>query len=364
MNSHKRFVTLLLISTLSFVFASDILCAQAQKYYTKQDTWLETLIAWHMAYAQRPQATAAPAPMPDFGASDFTIMAWIRTEEDGTIMAKCPPKGSWAAQGKTFFVSGGRLAMDIGWVGAIGGNKRIADNKWHHVALTGGKNEFTFYVDGAKDADEMLAAKSDVESHVVKIGYTNDNFPGSSAFEGDLDEVRLYHKKLTAKQIEACYKDPTSAPTVALAGYWPFDTDGTDASGSNNHAVKMAGAKIAEGKIGKALSLNGKGQVLLPSSGEVDLADSAWLLLEKDFTDKDSLEQMEWTRNDSIWDRKWDAGDFEDIFTRYAEATTKPEAFAKQANELAANLENRQQAIEILTLYYNSKRHEQLDKIL
>ena len=364
MNSHKRFVGLLLISTLSFVFASDIVCAQAQTYYTKQDTWLETLIDWRIVYAQRPEASDAPAPMPNFGDSDFTIMAWIRTEKDGTIMAKCPPKGRWAAQGKTFFISGGRLAMDIGWVGAIGGNKRVADNKWHHVALTGGNNEFTFYVDGAKDADGMLAGKSDVDSHVVKIGYTNDNFPGASAFQGDLDEVRLYHKKLTAQQIEACCKDPGSSPTVGLAGYWPFDSDGTDASGSNNHAAKMTGAKIADGKIGKALNLNGKGMVLLPSSGEVDLTDSVWLLLEKDFTDKDSLEQIAWTRDDGIWDRKWEAGDFEDLFARYAEATKKPQSFAKRASRLAANLDNREQAVEILTLYYNSKRCEQLDKIL
>ena len=38
---------------------------------------------------------------------------------------------------KTLWVVNGVLNLDTGWVGNVADTKNIADNKWHHIAVTG-----------------------------------------------------------------------------------------------------------------------------------------------------------------------------------------------------------------------------------
>jgi len=64
---------------------------------------------------------------------DFSITARIRTMTDGTIFCKANDQGPWVPNGKTFFVRGGRLCYDIGWVGAVQSKKKVDDGRWHDV---------------------------------------------------------------------------------------------------------------------------------------------------------------------------------------------------------------------------------------
>ena len=48
------------------------------------------------------------------------------------LAAQVPVEGKWAAQGKTFFVRGGKLDFDIGWVGAVTSRGRVADGRDRH----------------------------------------------------------------------------------------------------------------------------------------------------------------------------------------------------------------------------------------
>lgn len=346
------------------IISAQTLTEQAAEYYTARDNWQDTLVEWHKSYARRKEADKIPTPLPDFGDSGFTAMAWIRTTSDGTIIAKCPSEGNWAQQGKTFFVRGGKLAMDIGWVGAISGGTRVADGKWHHVALAGKDNEFAFYVDGIADGGGMLLAKPDVKDHVLKIGYTNSNFPGSSGFEGDIDEVRLYHKKLNTQQVKACCANAKSFTDSSLVGYWPLDKDGTDASGSNNHIATMIGTKVTDGRIGNAMHLDGKGQLLLPVAGQTDLSGAVWELLKENFTDAASLRQMAWELEDRIWERKWTPGDWKDLADRYAEAVKEPEDMAQKAAQLREIIKTSSDLLALRDLYYNSKLYSKVRAVM
>ena len=76
------------------------------------------------------------------------------------------------------------------------------NNGWHHVALTYNGSHVTFYVDGV--ADQALSAKhSSLESFtnaVLNIGYSDN---GLDHFNGDIDEVRIYNRALSASEILA-----------------------------------------------------------------------------------------------------------------------------------------------------------------
>ena len=77
---------------------------------------------------------------------DFTIYARIRTKQGGTILAETPQQGDWKPDGQTFFIRGGRVCFDIGWAGNVESKQKVADGKWHDVAVTHDKatGETTF----------------------------------------------------------------------------------------------------------------------------------------------------------------------------------------------------------------------------
>ena len=93
--------------------------------------------------------------------ADFTITARIKTTTDGTIVGMTKPEGAWAPNGKVFFVGGGKLAYDIGWVGQIRSATSVNDGKWHDVALrwTEQTGLAEFFIDGKGAGNGTLRPK-------------------------------------------------------------------------------------------------------------------------------------------------------------------------------------------------------------
>ena len=142
----------------------------------------------------------------DLTSADYTIFARIKTAEGGTIFAKAPRSGAWAPDGKTFFVRGGRLGFDIGWVGVVQSNRRVNDGKWHWVAIacehqSGG---IRLYQDGRVVGRGTLKPKGSVSNHVVRLAYTSPNFPENDrGFAGEIAQIRFYQRCLDGDQLKA-----------------------------------------------------------------------------------------------------------------------------------------------------------------
>lgn len=159
-------------------------------------------------------------PETDFLENDLTVAAWIKTGRNGTILSKTAPEGPWVRDGKTFFVRGGRLAFDIGWVGAVSGRTPVADDRWHHVAFSHDHRDGTvrLYVDGAPDGEGELQPNAPVSGHVVRLGFTAENFPGQPWFHGLMDDVRIYGRRLASAEIASLAgREPPETGSLAAA---------------------------------------------------------------------------------------------------------------------------------------------------
>jgi hypothetical protein len=141
--------------------------------------------------------------------TDFTWSAWIKTSSDGTVLCLAPATGDWAQGGKSLFVRNGLLTVDVGWVGALASTMTVNDDRWHHVAMTtrfetdGTNDTTTLYIDG-----QAVASRNNwnMNAHaetglIVKIGFTNGNFPANPWFNGLIDEVRIYSGVLTSEEL-------------------------------------------------------------------------------------------------------------------------------------------------------------------
>ncbi|MDP6633771.1 MAG: SUMF1/EgtB/PvdO family nonheme iron enzyme [Phycisphaerae bacterium] len=197
--------------------------------------------------------------LPDFSGA-FTVTAWVRTKAAGTIFAKTPPSGPWAPGGKSLFVgTNGRVSYDIGWSGSFSGRTKISDDKWHHVALVGDSGKQRIYIDGKNDGQGSLASSGDVKGAVGIIGFTAREYPKPSHFTGLVDELCVYNRAMSEREIS----DASRKPQRGLVGHWAFEGTGSDSSSRRNHAVKMTGVKFVPGKVGRALELAGRGSIVL-----------------------------------------------------------------------------------------------------
>ncbi len=131
----------------------------------------------------------------DLDLHDLTVAAWIHTTNDGTIFAVAPRDGQWAPNGATLFLRGGRLSLDVGWVGVVSGGPKVDDGWWHHVAATWRheRGSVRLFVDGELVASGELPMKNDAvhDGFVARFGWTNENFPAVSRFSGYMDGLML-----------------------------------------------------------------------------------------------------------------------------------------------------------------------------
>lgn len=152
------------------------------------------------------------------GANARTVSAWIKaglptTAGDKPIVAWGPNSSSnkW-----TFLMnSAGRLRLEAtgGWVV---GTRLINDGQWHHVAVTFSNDgtpttlDVRLYVDGTLEtiSTSQSVAINTTTSGDVKIGSDVQ----SRFWKGQLDEVRIYDRALTAAEIlEAAQPNDTTS---------------------------------------------------------------------------------------------------------------------------------------------------------
>ncbi|MFO1511790.1 MAG: LamG-like jellyroll fold domain-containing protein [Verrucomicrobiota bacterium] len=129
-------------------------------------------------------AEIAPSQPIEFLRTDLTFAAWINTREDGTILAQTQLDEPWMPDGKSWFINGGRLTFDVGWVGAVASSTPVADGRWHHVAMTWSHTDglVMLFVDGQSVGSGHLQPRKEFPSPVLRVGFTAPNFPKSPWF--------------------------------------------------------------------------------------------------------------------------------------------------------------------------------------
>jgi hypothetical protein len=166
--------------------------------------------------------TAADDDELDFGTGDLTIESWIRTDASGVRPICDKRSGGTDPQGYTLFLVNGvlgfQMADDVGsgcncGPGAVCNNyiasgPNIADNAWHHVAVTVDRDgEGVLYVDGA-DVLAFTPRTGDISNdslYWVGRRHPNDCAGSEAYWIGGMDELSMYTRALGPEEIYAIY---------------------------------------------------------------------------------------------------------------------------------------------------------------
>jgi hypothetical protein len=162
---------------------------------------------------------------------DFTYTAWIR----GSLyapqhMGSPPPVMPWEGQSERpiytarntlggypgnahitqFLVREGKLAANIWGTRAsvfMSGTKTVLDDTWHFVTLTKSASGVRLYVDGVLDAESRVdvgAAATHLGSYW--IGRERNGMHSARLWSGELDEVAVFNKALSAAEVQHYYE--------------------------------------------------------------------------------------------------------------------------------------------------------------
>jgi uncharacterized repeat protein (TIGR01451 family) len=144
---------------------------------------------------------------------NFTIEAWIkRASLTGTSMDN-PPSGAIFGGGAGSYVfalgTDGLLVLGHVGIGTALGSVAITDLEWHHVAVAKDGQNVGFYVDGAP-AGVANYAQSYTFNTPFGVGalgapFVTDQVGRWYGFWGQIDEVTVYSRPLTAAEIQAVF---------------------------------------------------------------------------------------------------------------------------------------------------------------
>ncbi len=348
--------------------------------YVKKATWVETMIGSVEAKVRADNDAGRGMRIPRFDRGDFTVMMWFKTGSNGVLFAKTKagavdkPGAYRLDLRETAPGRAARMYFQRNHCGHLRVRQTLVAEKWHHVAVTQAGKDQQLYIDGRR-----AGGRNTSRDRIRGAETVNDSFliGGNEGFTGLIDEVRLYNRCLSPQQVKA--HAGTSAPTAPTVGLSPtgagagrsasagsgkekglvawlrFEGDGKDASGMGNHAAAMIRCEFAEGKIGRALKLNGRGsRVEVPA---VD--DSAFLAALRARSEKDFPGEAlasGWEADDGIWEARWAPGDFGVLARRYAKASARDREIQTQALAAAGKATDLAALRAVRELYLKSRR--------
>ncbi len=179
--------------------------------------------------------------------TDTAVSMWFRTTQSGGGLY-CATNANRTSYDRDIYLNGGNIHSRIWNVEVISSTgKNYADGEWHQVVHTfggvaGGQK---LYVDGVLVASgNKSASVFNTQTH-VQIGYAISS--PTKFFNGQLDDVRVWNRALTAAEAQALAQRGGTAnypnpPSAGIIGGAPLKLDWLAPTGATSHDIYLSGS--------------------------------------------------------------------------------------------------------------------------
>lgn len=257
------------------------------------------------------------SPTLDVGAGDFTYSLWFRYAAGSTTPDQALVWAYGTGSGSPQLWVRAQPSQDrlYAWVQSDEGSVAVAladttstrsfgDGAWHLMTLTRSADKVSLGVDArtpvtVSGPTGSLTPAQGSGQQGVRVGSKLD---GTSVFDGDVDEFRIYHRALTTAEVSTVAGSTAgssgSYPADLPALWWSFENQYTgakdvvrpaagpatpDSTVHCGHGFVRGGAATAPGRFGNALAFDGSNDAVdLPygaatALGSADFTISTWL---------------------------------------------------------------------------------------
>lgn len=214
----------------------------------------------------------------DFELTTFTISAWVYRTGTCFTFTTCEifSKGASGNTGYTFLANNTnnyKPSINLRDNQSVVGTTILSTNTWYHVAGSIDGTTVKIYVNGKLETATAQTQTPTFGSEVAKIGNANTN--NDLAFQGQIDEVRVYKRALSDADIQTLYN---FAP--GPVGYWKLDertgTAASDNSSNGNEATLTNTPTWTQGKFGAGVDFAGSNQhITRADDSDFDFIDDA-----------------------------------------------------------------------------------------
>jgi alpha-tubulin suppressor-like RCC1 family protein len=191
--------------------------------------------------------TIPDSPSLDVFTNNITIELWLKVNH---LTANSDWEGivtkgaySWRLQATPF-------AKTVDWALTgvtpleMVGSRNVNDDQWHHVAAVYDGTNMSLYVDGTLDISQPASGLIAQTSDPLGLGYCA-NIPFNYSFDGLVDEVSVYHRALTASEIQAIYAAGSAGKCTATVPAVPAISSFTPAAGAIGTVVNISGSNFS-----------------------------------------------------------------------------------------------------------------------
>ncbi|MDP4687295.1 MAG: choice-of-anchor D domain-containing protein, partial [Salibacteraceae bacterium] len=174
------------------------------------------------------------------GLSEFTAEAWVKVSgSTGEIQAVLSSTGTEAfhfqlsdsasIHNNAVYTNNGVLFLPV--------FPRTPHNVWRHIALVAKSGDTRVYVNGAQIGTTNTATFDNIlVTNNMRIG---SGFSSGRFFNGDIDEVRLWDRALSAAEIQANASCELTGNECGLIAYYNFNNQNAFNSGNNTGLIVL-----------------------------------------------------------------------------------------------------------------------------
>tara|TARA_B100002051_G_C16745113_1_gene647044 strand:+ start:7556 stop:9874 length:2319 start_codon:yes stop_codon:yes gene_type:complete len=291
-------------------------------------------------YPSERKVRIEPSPTID-NLSQISMSMWVKPDRDNygdwnILAAKGNNTPSGYTDGWKFQLDGaaaGRptFSVDYDTSNISKSSDETIENRqgeWIHLAFTWDGSDLAsginIYVDGIltgvqSDNDASGSRNTESTSQGLRLGTrTWVNVNTDNAWSGEMDDVRLYNRELTADEVTQLYNlgEPEVVATTitsgtlenGLVGHWTFDGNNVawddtsseikniGSDGDQGNAISFGNESVRIGKIGQAIELDGTADYIdagpvIDSDSWSEFTLSGWVYLNSKYDDQDIISQ-------------------------------------------------------------------------
>lgn len=220
---------------------------------------------------------ATPAQLATTGG--YTFSGWIKGRPTGNQAVFMQDHNGATDLGLLYVPSANAFSYknEANATDSLGGWNYTLDNNWHHIVISepysgADVDNASFYIDGVLVSSLYAGTNFSPDIQNLQLGGRND---GSFIWGGNLDDVRIYNRALSASEAKQLYdtsrytiqaSDTVNPLQVGLTAHWTFDGKDTlngvaiDKTGRGNtgrFASIATSTFYTVGKIGRGIRFDG-----------------------------------------------------------------------------------------------------------